>query len=101
MANYFLFITLNALLIQIHERQLGICMVKEISKENAQQIVVEFMRKRKNTEKIDIAAVEQSRDDWVVRGTCPIDMEGHPWAERFEVVVDIKGKIKYNYSTLL
>ena len=76
-------------------------MVKDISKENAQQIAIEFMKRRKNTEKIDVAAIEQDKQDWVVRGTCPIDMEGHPWAEKFEVVVDIKGRIKYNYSTLL
>ena len=76
-------------------------MVKDISKENAQQIAVEFMKKRKNTEKIDVAVIEQNSDDWIIRGTCPIDMEGHPWAEKFEVVVDTKGKIKYTYSTLL
>jgi len=72
-----------------------------VSKENAQQIAVEHIRKRKNTEKVDVAAVEQMREDWVIRGTCPIDMEGHPWAERFEVVIDPKGKVKSSYSSLL
>jgi hypothetical protein len=76
-------------------------MVKDISKENAQQIAVDFLKKRKNTEKIDVAAVEQNDQDWIIRGTCPIDMEGHPWAERFEVVIDTKGKVKCSYSTLL
>ncbi len=76
-------------------------MVDSVSKENAQQIAVDHIRKRKNTERIDVAAVEQQRDDWVIRGTCPIDMEGHPWAERFEVVVDAKGKVKSSYSSLL
>jgi hypothetical protein len=37
----------------------------------------------------------------MVRGTCPIDMEGHPWVEKFAVVVDWKGKIKdKNYGLL-
>jgi hypothetical protein len=77
------------------------CMVKDVSKENAQQIAVDFMKKRKNTEKIDVAVIEQNRNDWIIRGTCPIDMEGHPWAEKFEVVVDPKGKIKDTRSALL
>jgi hypothetical protein len=77
-------------------------MAKEkVSKENAQQIAVDFLRKRKNTDKIDVAAIELSNQDWIVRGTCPIDMEGHPWAEKFEVVVDTKGRIKSTYSALL
>jgi len=76
-------------------------MNKDISKESAQQIAIEFMKQRKNTAKIDVAVVEQDHADWVVRGTCPIDMQGHPWAEKFEVVVDTKGKIKRTYSSLL
>jgi hypothetical protein len=76
-------------------------MVNDISKENAQQIAVDFIKKRKNTIKIDVAAIEQDHDDWIIRGTCPIDMEGHPWAEKFEVVIDTKGKIKYSDSWLL
>ena len=65
----------------------------QMSKEAANQIAVEFLKRRKNTEKIDVSTVEEKGELWVVRGTCPIDMEGHPWAERFEVVVDNKGKI--------
>jgi len=76
-------------------------MGKDISKENAQQIAVEYMRKRKNTEKIDIAAIEESSGSWVIRGTCPIDMEGHPWAEKFEVIIDSRGKIRDTNSALL
>lgn len=72
-----------------------------VSKENAQEIVVDFMKKKKNTEKIDVATVEQKNQDWIVRGTCPIDLEGHPWAEKFEVVVDTKGKIKSTDFSLL
>lgn len=64
-----------------------------ISSELAHQIAVDFLKKRKNTEKIDVSTVEQKREVWIVRGTCPIDLEGHPWAEKFEVVLDQKGKV--------
>ncbi|RLI15960.1 hypothetical protein DRO44_05810 [Candidatus Bathyarchaeota archaeon] len=76
-------------------------MAKEISTETAQQIAVEFLKKRKNTEKIDISTVEQKDGVWIVRGTCPIDLEGHPWAERFEVIIDQKGKIRSTDFALL
>jgi hypothetical protein len=72
-----------------------------ISKENAQEIVVDFMKKKKNTERIDVTTVEQKNQDWIIRGTCPIDLEGHPWAEKFEVVVDTRGKIKATDFSLL
>lgn len=75
--------------------------MQSISTETVQQIVVEYLKKRKNTEKIDISTVEQRDTVWVVRGTCPIDLEGHPWAEKFEVVVDGKGKIKSTEFSLL
>ncbi len=76
-------------------------MAKEISTETAQQIAVEFLKKRKNTEKIDISTVEQKDGVWIIRGTCPIDLEGHPWAERFEVIIDQKGKIRSTDFALL
>lgn len=76
-------------------------MNSNISKDSAQQIAVEFLKKRKSSERIEVAAVEQKRDDWVVRGTCPIDLEGHPWAEKFEVVIDLKGKVKSTDFALL
>jgi hypothetical protein len=65
-----------------------------VSREIAQQIAVDFLRKRKNIEKIDVSIIEQKNEVWVVRGTCPIDLEGHPWAEKFELVVDQRGKVK-------
>lgn len=76
-------------------------MSSNISKEAAQQAAIDFVKKRKNTEKIDVAAVEQNHECWVVRGTCPIDLEGHPWAEKFEITVDTKGKIKSEDYALL
>lgn len=65
-----------------------------VSKEVAQQVAIAYLRKQKCTEKIDVSIVERKREDWVIRGTCPIDMEGHPWAEKFEIIVDPKGKVK-------
>ena len=56
--------------------------------EEAQKIALEFLKKRKKIEKIDISIVEQRDKCWVIKGTCLIDLEGHPWAERFEVVID-------------
>ncbi len=76
-------------------------MAKDVSQESAKQIALDFMKKQKNTEKIDVAAIDRSRSSWVVRGTCPIDMEGHPWAEKFEVVVDAKGNVTKSRSSLL
>lgn len=72
-----------------------------VTKESAQQIAVDFLKKRKNTEKVDIASVDVGNDAWVIRGTCPIDLEGHPWAEKFEVIVDTKGRIKSTDFALL
>jgi transcriptional regulatory protein LevR len=65
-----------------------------INKQAAEQIVVESLKKRKCIERVEISTVEQKNEIWVVRGTCPIDMEGHPWAEKFEVTVDTRGRIK-------
>ncbi len=75
--------------------------MKAILEKDAQEIAVEFLKRRKNTERIDISSIEQRDGYWVIRGTCPIDLEGHPWAEKFEVVVDIKGKIKSTDFSLL
>jgi len=73
----------------------------QMSKQSASEIVIDFLKKQKNTDKIDVAEVEEHNDGWMVRGTCPIDLEGHPWAEKFAVVVDWKGKIKTtNYALL-
>jgi hypothetical protein len=65
-----------------------------ITKEAAEQIAVESLKKRKCTERVDVSTVEQKNEIWIVRGTCPIDMEGHPWAEKFEVALDTRGRVK-------
>jgi hypothetical protein len=67
--------------------------LKDITNEVAQQIVRDYLIKKKNTEKIDVSIVEKKHGAWIVRGTCPIDLEGHPWAEKFEVKIDLNGKI--------
>ena len=74
---------------------------KSVTVEFAQQIAVEFLKKRKSLERVEVSTVEQNKDIWVIRGTCPIDLEGHPWAEKFEVIVDTKGKVKSSYFALL
>jgi hypothetical protein len=73
----------------------------QISKQSASQIAIEFLKKEKNTDRVDVSIIEEQSDGWMVRGTCPIDMEGHPWVEKFAVAVDWKGKIKdINYGLL-
>lgn len=73
----------------------------QISKETASQIAVAHLIRQKCTDKIDVADVEAQGGCYIVRGTCPIDLQGHQWAEKFEVVVDPKGKIKAtNYALL-
>ena len=75
--------------------------MQKVSTDAAQQIAVDYLKKRKNTEKVDISTVEQKNGVWVIRGICPIDLEGHPWAEKFEVVIDDKGKIRSTDFSLL
>jgi hypothetical protein len=73
----------------------------QVSKETASQIALEHVKRQKGTEKIDVAQIENNDDGWFVRGTCPIDLEGHVWVEKFEVFVDLKGKIKAANFALL
>ena len=71
------------------------------SKEAASQVAIEFLKQQKKTDRIDVAVIEEQSDGWMIRGTCPIDMEGHPWVEKFAVVVDWKGRIKESNCGLL
>ena len=73
----------------------------QVSKESASQIVVNYLKKERNTDKIDMAMIEQKSDGYIVRGLCPIDLEGHKCAERFTVVIDWKGKVKSTDYALL
>jgi hypothetical protein len=73
----------------------------QLSKETASQIAVDFLKKQKNAEKIDVALIEMEDDCWVVRGTCPIEFGERQWPERFAVVIDLKGKVKSTDFALL
>ena len=75
--------------------------MQNISSESVRQIAADYLKKRNNTGKMDISTVEQDNGCWVIKGTCPIDLEGHPWAEKFEVIIDKKGKIKSTDFSLL
>jgi len=75
--------------------------MKTVSEEDAQQIAVDFVRKKKSAERINVSSVEQKDGVWIISGTCPIDLEGHPWTERFEVIIDQKGKITFTDFALL
>jgi hypothetical protein len=68
--------------------------MSQLSKESASQIAVEYLKKQKGTEKIEVAMIELEDNCWIVRGTSPIDFGERQWPERFAVVVDLKGKIK-------
>ena len=75
--------------------------MQAVSEENAKQIAVDFLRKKKKTEKVNVSSVEQKDGVWIIYGMCPIDLEGHPWTEKFEVIINRKGKIKSTYFSLL
>lgn len=62
--------------------------------DNAQQIAVTFVKDKKNVMNVLVVTTENKDGVWVIRGTCPIDLDGHPWRESFEVIVDQKGNVK-------
>jgi hypothetical protein len=72
-----------------------------VSKESASQAVVNYLKKQKNTDKVDVAIIEENNDGYIIRGVYPINLEGHSWAERFTIVVDWKGKVKSTDYALL
>jgi hypothetical protein len=72
-----------------------------VSKESASQAVVNYLKKEKNTDKIDVAIIEENNDGYIIRGVYPINLEGHSWAEKFTIVVDGKGKVKSTDYALL
>ena len=72
-----------------------------VESENAQDIAVNFVKERKNVTDVNVIVTEQKDGVWVVRGTCPIDLGGHPWRESFEVKIDQRGKIKASSFRLM
>ncbi len=72
-----------------------------VTREYAQAVAVDYLKKLKSAQTVNVSTVEQRGQEWEVRGTTPLDLEGHPWAEKFEIVIDIKGKVKtVDYSLL-
>ena len=57
----------------------------KVSKESATQIAAKHIKQQKNAVKVEVFAVEENSGNWIVQGTCPIDLQGHQWAEKFEV----------------
>ena len=72
-----------------------------VSQQDAQKITKEYVKKKKNVDKVDIIATEEKGEGYLVRGTCPIDVEGHPWMEKFEIAIDDKGKVKESEFKLM
>lgn len=95
------FIILNALEKKVNTVSGGTAVKDNIDKESAQQLAVDFLKKRKYTERVNVSGVEKTDELWIIRGTCPIDLEGHPWAEKFEIVLDTKGRIRSTNFALL
>jgi hypothetical protein len=73
----------------------------QVTKEVASQVVVSYLKKQKKADKINVAMIEEKNGSYVVRGFCPIDIEGSQWPERFTLVVDSKGKVKSTDYALL
>ncbi len=69
--------------------------------EDAQYIAVSFVKDKKDVAEVLVTITEQKDGIWIVKGTCPVDLCGHPWRETFEVRIDKKGKIKESNFKLM
>ncbi len=69
--------------------------------EDARYIAVNFVREKKKVKDVTVVIAEQKDGVWVVRGTCPIDLCGHPWRESFQIKIDKKGEIKTSSFKLM
>jgi len=61
--------------------------------ENAQDIAISFVKDKRNVEDVRVVITEQKDGVWIIRGTCPINLCGHPWRENFKIKINQKGKI--------
>ena len=61
--------------------------------EDAQDIAISFVKDKRTVEDVRVVITEQKDGVWIVRGTCPINLCGHPWRESFEIKISQKGKI--------
>ena len=59
-----------------------------------QDIAISFVKERKKVADVNVVTTERKGGLWVVKGTCPINLSGHPWRESFEIVIDQNGKIR-------
>jgi len=62
--------------------------------EDARYIAVNFVKEKKDVADVTVIITEKKDGVWIIRGTCPIDLSGHPWRESFEIKIDQKGKVK-------
>jgi hypothetical protein len=69
--------------------------------DNVREIVCKYIKEHKNANDISVTTIEKKDNIWIVHGTCPIDLEGHPWRESFKVEVDRKGRIQTSRFRLL
>jgi len=69
--------------------------------DNVDDIAVEFVEKKRKVTGVNVVTKEHKNDVWIVKGTCPIDLSGHPWTESFEVVIDRKGRITSSSFNLM
>ena len=76
-------------------------MVKPASSDVAKQLIVEFIKRKKEVEQVNVSTIEQKDGLWIISGTCPINLEGHLWVEKFEVIINEKGKITSSAFALL
>lgn len=61
--------------------------------EDAQDIAISFVKDKRNVEDVRVVITEQKDGVWIIRGTCPINLCGHPWRESFEIKINQKGEI--------
>lgn len=69
--------------------------------ENVENIAIGFVKKSKCVDNVNVTVVEEKDGMWVVRGTCPIDLGGHPWRESFVIRIDRRGKIQSSSFKLM
>ena len=72
-----------------------------VEPQNIHDIAIDFVKQRKKVSDVTVIVTEQKDGVWIIRGTCTIDLAGHPWRESFEVVIDQKGKIRTSSFKLM
>jgi hypothetical protein len=69
--------------------------------EDVQYIAVNFVKEKKDVTDVTVVMTEQKDGVWIVKGTCPIDLCGHPWRESFEIEIDQKGNVRASNFKLM